>query len=74
MLFSGIIPPQHLKILSDALDEYCAANFILVERERGLAAEHIFSLFQSGKQTPEALMAALDLPQLQLKLKAQGKH
>ena len=61
MPFSGFVDPGQLKLLTSILDEYCAANFILDERERRKAGRLIVSLFRGGMETPQALRAALNI-------------
>ncbi len=59
MPFTGIVGPEELKILTDALDEYCLANGISNEADRKLAAVRIMSFYTSGAHSADELRAAL---------------
>jgi len=57
----GIIHPEQLTMLTEALDDYCRqARINPGSPEFDIAASRIIALFANGVQTAEALLAALN--------------
>ncbi len=59
MPFTGMVPPEQLKILSEVLDEYCKANSVFDEATKREAAARIMALFTNGFHTMDELRASL---------------
>ena len=65
MDLTGIVHPEQLRMLTEALDRYCGARRIAVgSKQHAVAARRIVALFQDGIDNPETLVAALNRPDL----------
>jgi hypothetical protein len=65
MDLTGIVHPEQLKMLTEALDRYCQATRIAVGSDQhAVAAKRIVALFHDGVDRPEDLVAALNRPDL----------
>jgi hypothetical protein len=61
MRFNGIASPEQLALLHQIFDDCCrAAGIKPGDPDREILALRIMSLFESGLQTSEELMAALE--------------
>jgi hypothetical protein len=59
MPFRSIVHPEHLTVLTTALDRYCKECNIVDEQERQYAGALLMALFDSGMTDPDRLVAGL---------------
>jgi hypothetical protein len=59
MPFRSIVNPEHLILLTTALDRYCMECDIVDEHERQYAGGLLMALFNSGVTDPNKLVAGL---------------
>jgi hypothetical protein len=69
MDLTGIVHPEQLKMLTEALDRYCQATRIAIGSDQHVAAaRRIVALFHDGVDGPEELVTALNRPDLRTSL------